>query len=126
MHNMLDLKGIFYPIKRAATRTWDTNIVKIPIQCYDYDTSYQRHSGKMMDKIPNQYPTKEVNYFRLNNSWIMATINSILEVSKLLIEMILLNLMLILSVMVQRMVILKDRLGSPCISQLQIYRLYCE
>jgi len=126
MHNMLDLKGIFYPIKRAATRTWDTNIVKIPIQCYDYDTSYQRHSGKMMDKIPNQYPTKEVNYFRLNNSWIMATINSILEVSKLLIEMILLNLMLILSVMVPRMVILKDRLGSPCISQLQIYRLYCE
>ena len=123
---MLDLKGIFYPIKRAATRTWDTNIVKIPIQCYDYDTSYQRHSGKMMDKIPNQYPTKEVNYFRLNNSWIMATINSILEVSKLLIEMILLNLMLILSVMVPRMVILKDRLGSPCISQLQIYRLYCE
>ena len=80
----------------------------------------------MMDKIPNQYPTKEVNYFMLNNSWIMVTINSILEVSTLLIEKILLNLMLILSVMVQRMVILKARLGSPCISQLQIYRLYCE
>ena len=79
-----------------------------------------------MDKIPNQYPTKEVNYFMLNNSWIMGTINSILEVSKLLIEKILINLMLMLSVMVPRMVILKDRLGSPCISQLQIYRLYCE
>jgi len=56
----------------------------------------------------------------------MVTINSILEVSKLLIEKILLNLMLILSVMVLIMVILKDRLGSPCISLLQIYRLDCE
>ena len=63
MYNMLDFKGVFNPIKRANNRTYDTNIVKIPIQCYDFDTSYQRHTGKMNEKIPNQYPTKEVNYY---------------------------------------------------------------
>ena len=40
MYNMLDFKGVFNPIKRANNRTYDTNIVKIPIQCYDFDTSY--------------------------------------------------------------------------------------
>ena len=81
-----------------------------------------------MDKIPNQYPTKEVNYFMLNNSWIMGTINSILEVSKLLIEMILPNLILKLNVKLTltRIEILNICTGSPFISQLKIYQLDCE
>jgi len=64
----------------------------------------------------------------LNKSWILVTINSILEVSKLLIEMILPNLILklIVKLTLTRIEISNICTGSPFISQLKIYQLDCE